>query len=372
MLSSKYLGKLHWFIRLCLLASFLVGVWLTIAYLLPKVLSAVSVSNASRFGIIFRNERWSGEIHVTGDIWALPGTTVIVSPGTKIIVDNGDRFNLDWLPWHLISGLNVAKERFGVENGEFFWDERRKISIHFSRLFAMGTKEMLIELRSNTPRPGSPYDFNDISFDSGILGYVRASNYRRLIVGNDTTIRDDRFENTAECAICADYSSPTIINNTFSQSIREYIEVSGGSPKISDNLFMASKGKGIVIDPKGLGSPVISHNDFEMPQQVAVELTSGSEEQGGVVSFNEFSGGTTITLPCDSRIKILQNQIEGVIRLANSGNCVGSMTIGPNYWKSTDTKAIIREKVVGKEAKFNVIIPSALASPPASLGRGAN
>lgn len=380
MLKVLYLRRLHWFLRLALMALLFLGAWFIFAYLLPKILPQAVIANESRSGLILRNERWKGEVRVTGDIWSVPGAVVTVEPGTRITVESKkDKFNLHWLPWDLRSGINREEESFGVRKGEPFWDEKEKVQVIFAKLYALGTKEQPILIESETRRPGSPYDFNVLSLEQGVLSHVRASNYRQLRVGNNVTIRDSYFENVSECAICANYSSPTIANNIFNGALREYIRIVGGSSRISDNVFKPSGAEGslagregVVIDPKRIGAPVVYHNNFEMPGQVAVRFLSGDEENGGAVSLNNFAGGSTIVIPCDSRVKIIQNEISGLVELSNSGNCVGSMVLGPNYWYTKDRMAILREKVIGREAGFEVLIPSVLSSSPSGAGRRSN
>lgn len=371
MLREKYLPKIHWFLRLLLVVFVLALLWIFVAYLIPKSLPVINISNAEKSGLILQNEVWSGEIHVVGDIFVLPGTTITVSPGTRILVaERGDKFNLHFLPWEFLSGLNTKEEKFGVRNGELFWDEGQKISLNFAKLYALGTKEQPIVIKSQPPFEGSPYDFNRVSIDQGILAFVQFSNYRRLEVGNKVTIRESDFANIAECAVCSKYSSPSIINNIFRNTLREYIYVLGGSPKITDNLFMSNlKSKGIVVDPQRFGSPIIYHNTFEMPGQIALEFLNGDEDLGGAVSFNDFAGESIVKLPCDSRVKLTQNQIKGRVQFARSGNCLGKFTIDVNYWGTDNRESVLQEKIMDKEAGFEISIPAILKTTPTSVGR---
>lgn len=359
----------HWFITLFSIAAVLLIIYLLIFFFIPRILPEVKFSNTKKQGIIFRNERWSGEIIVTGDIWAFPGSTVVVAPGTKILISNGDHFNLHFLPWDLRSGLNVSQDSFGVKNGELYHDERNKIQLNFAKIYAIGTKQQPIEITSEESNSPSPYDFNGLTIDEGILGFVNISNYRRLLVGDKVTIRDSELTNSGECAVCIEYNNPTIVNNVFRNNLRNYIWVLGGSPKINDNLFLPSKGNGIVVDPHIIGAPIIYHNSFKMSNQVALKLLSGSEEKGGVVAFNDFTGSNKILLPCNSKMKFLQNLIGGVVEFAKSDSCTGSFVIGQNYWFSKDRNAIIREKILGKESSFDIVIPVVLDYPPANIGR---
>lgn len=359
----------HWFINLLLFCLFFLIFYFLIFYIIPRILPEKEFSNTTKHGFIFRNERWSGTINIDGDIWAFPGSTVNIIPGTKVKISKQDKYNLHYLPWDMKSGLNTEKENFGVKNGELFKDERNKIRLDFGKLYAFGTKEQPIEITSVGSSDFSPYDFNGIFVSEGILSFVKLSNYRKLSIGNNVTIRDSELINSGECAVCIEYSDPTIANNVFDKNIRNYIWILGGSPKISDNLFLPSKGDGIELDPKKIANPIIYHNSFEMTDQIALNILSGDEEEGGQVAFNDFAGENTILLPCDSRLKFIQNQIRGKIEFADFGNCAGSMTIGPNYWLSTDRNAIIKEKFVNKESNFQIILPTVLSSTPSTTGR---
>ncbi|MDO8570822.1 MAG: NosD domain-containing protein [Candidatus Daviesbacteria bacterium] len=362
MFKEKYLPKIHWFLRFVIVIFCLALMWFFIAYIIPNILPVKNVSNTSKFGFVSRNEIWSGDIKIIGDIWALPGTTVTIAPGTRVLIaDHGDRSNMHFFPADLRSGLNTKEESFGVRNGELFWDEGQKISLSFAKLYAIGTKQQPIIIKSDVLYPPSPYDFNLFSMGSGIFSNVRMSNYRRFQIGSDVSVRDSEFKNVAECSICVEYDTkPTIVNNLFENSLREYILIEGASPKISDNWFMASKGKGIVVDPKTIGTPLIYYNNFEMPGQIAIEFLGGAEDNGGAISFNNFAGASIIQIPCDSKVKLNQNLIKGVIKFSHSGNCVGDFIIGSNYWQTTDKKAILNEKIVDKEKGFNVLLPSIL------------
>ncbi len=360
--------RLHWFIRL---SSFLLAaavLWLFVGFLLPHLLPVDKISNTQKSGIIFRREEWSGEIKIKGDIWALPGTTVSVQPGSKILVSKeGDSFNLHWLPWELRSGLNTGVTSLGIRNGELFYDERQKIQIHLAKFFVWGTKEQPVELMSEESRPGSPYDFNVIEMDEGILSNIKMANYRKFLIGDKTTIRESEFRTTGECAVCIYFGKPVILKNHFEDSVRSSILVVRGNPKINDNLF-SGIGEGIIVDPKRFGMPIIYHNNFE-GTGTALRFLTGGEEVGGAVALNDFAGPSAIDIPCDSKVKFVQNQIRGLFRFAPSSNCSGSISLGPNYWQTTDKHAILREKIVGREARFEVLLPSVLQMAPHDVGR---
>ena len=114
----------------------------------------------------------------------------------------------------------------------------------------------------------------------------------------------------------------------------------------------------------------IYNNNFEMPESVAIEFLGGAEVNGGAISFNNFSGGSVIQIPCDSKVKLVQNLIRGVVKFSRSGNCVGDFTIGPNYWQTTDKKTILEGKIVDQEKGFNILLPAILKdTPQTKVGR---
>ena len=365
---SKYLRGVHWFLKLILILSALLALWFMVAYLLPQVLPTVRVINSQKYGIIVQNERWGGEVNVIGDIWALPGTTVTIDPGTHIrVARDSDKSNLHFLPWAFRSGLNTGEDWFGVRNGELFWDEGQKIQIRLSRVYGIGTPQQPIRLYS-AASPHSPYDFNIFSVESGVLSYWELSHYRRMLIGTEVTVRDSVFTDIAECAVCIEYKNPTIINNVFRSSLRDHIFIIGASPKITDNIFFqpSPRGSAILLDPQVVGNPQISHNDFELLFQPAIKVVTGSEQRGGEVDFNNFGGNSLIEIPCDSKLKFSNNQIRGTVKMSHSGNCVGKLIFGPNYWFSIDKEVILKEKFMNKELQFIIEIPELLTKIPKS------
>ncbi len=359
---------MHWFLKLLLGLVVIIFLYLFIFYSIPRLLPTEYIKNSSISGIIFQNQIWEGTIRIKGDLWYLKGASVTVRPGTQIIVSkSGDNFNLDILPWHNKNGINIGPEYNGVHTGEPFWDESQKIQIHFASLNILGIKEQPVVLKSDSDL-GSPYDFNSITADSGVISYLKASNYRRFELGDDFIVRDSYFTNVGECAICLNQGRQTIINNTFSQSLREYIWINGASPRITDNFFMKSTGAGIRINPNRIGTAIVSYNNFEMPQSKAVDILSGEELEGGVISYNVFAGGSKIKLTCDTKIKFIQNSILGNIQFTEPG-CAKIYTFGPNYWGTDKKDTVLAEKFIGQNKIFTIDIPMILKSPPIQVGR---
>lgn len=357
-----------WFLRGLVSLVLILILFLIVNFLIPTILPTKEVSNVHIRGFIVQNQKWNGKIIIDGDLVTALGTKITITPGTVILIAiKDDKSNFDLLPWHKKGGVNTGEEYFGVKNGEPFWDEREKIQVHLSNLEALGTKDLPITITSDSSS-GSPYDINVIKVNKGILSNVRMASYRRFEIGSDVVIRESNFDNVGECAICITSGRPTLVNNVFGGSLREHIWVSKASPRITDNIFAASKGAGVRIDPGRIGIPIISYNNFEMPESVAIEVLSGDELQGGVISFNMFSGGSIIKLTCDSRIKIAQNNILARISFGGSG-CADSYTFGPNYWGTLDIKTILNERIINRSPGFEVLIPTALTSPPEQAGK---
>lgn len=359
---------MHWFLKLNAFLGVAFLVWVFIFLLLPRILPEQTLSNTTVSGFVLRRQIWEGTIRVTGDLVTAPASSIVMKPGTKVLVGvAGDRFNLDYLPWHTKIGVNTKDEYHGVRTGEPFWDEKGKIQLHFSKLFAIGTREQPVVITSDS-NTGSPYDINVIKVNSGVLSDLQLSNYRRLEIGKDVTVRGSILTQVGECAVCIIGGSPSVINNTFADALREYIWIQKASPRITDNTFLPSSGSGIRIDPGVQGSPVIAHNSFEMPQRDAVDIIGGGERNGGVFSHNSFSGNSAIKLPCDSKIKFEGNNILGVVYFS-TGGCSGSYTFGPNYWGTQDKDAILSSKITGREKGFSVFLPFVLKSPSPWAGR---
>jgi len=363
--------RLHWFFKLISLLAIVLTLWLLINYVLPKLLPVSYKSNVQISGLLVRNQVWEGDIKITGDVMTLLGTKITIKPGTKITVSiNNDSSNMDYLPWHLRSGVNTEKPYHGINTGEPFWDEAEKIQIHLSSLDAVGTKQQPIIFKSDSAN-GSPYDFNTIEVKKGVIAFADLSNYRRLEIGSDVTIRNSRFFNIGECGVCIYTGSPSVINNTFENILRESIYILKASPRITDNLFINLTGAAIRIDSRRFASPIISYNTFETPQQLTIDVLSGGEVSSGVISFNYFAGNTQLNLACDSKIRISQNIILGQIRFQSPG-CGGSYVFGPNHWGSSNLNGVYKSSLTNIDSNFKVVIPTILKQVPERAGRRTN
>lgn len=361
--------EIHWFFKLLFGLLIFVSPVCFILIILPNLLPIQYVSNSDIAGFILRDQVWEGTIKVKGDIFTALRTTITLKPGTVILVSiNNDKTNVDYLPWHLRSGINIREEYHGVRNGEPFWDETNKIQLHFARLNAEGTKEQPIIIRSDSPGSTSSYDINSITIGQGTINNTSLSNYRRLEVGDKVTIRNSHFNHIGECAICITSGKPQVLNNFFENIRREAIWVYKSAPVISGNFFVNLIGAGIRIDPQAQGQPNITHNSFEMPNNLAVDILSGSEDEAGSITYNYFAGSSLISLPCDSKISFIANSLMGSIKFSNAG-CNFPYIFGSNYWGTKEIQSIIDAKIIGKEKTLKILIPALLNHPPKTVGK---
>ncbi len=359
--------KIHWFFKVLFVFTTLFLIWVIFYYGLPKLLPVQRIESNEVYGLIFSDQIWAGEIRIVGDIYSPTNNTVTVLPGTKIYVSiTDDKSNLDYLPWHQKSGVNTEEANRGVNRGEPFWDESEKIQIHLNNLIILGEPSSPVTIASNSVDP-SPYDFNVIKIRKGNITNAVFSNYRRFEVGSNVTIANSVFTETGECSLCLTTGNPKIENNSFETSLKESIWVQKASPEIKNNLFINLTGNGIVIDSKRLSLPQITNNVFEMPQGVAINFVSGGQSNEGLIAQNVFSGNSLIKIACDTKVKIRDNVLLGLVSFSNG--CDGSYTFGPNYWGTPDPRVVMKEKILDKYDKFVITVPNVLLSPPKEAGR---
>lgn len=359
--------KIHWFFKVLIVFISAFLSWTLFYYGLPAILPAQRVETSEIYGLILSDQIWGGEIKIVGDIYSPTNSTVTILPGTKIkVAIRGDKSNFNFLPWHRKSGVNTGAFYKGVDTGEPFWDESEKIQIHLNNLIINGEPSNPVIISSDSIQP-SPYDFNVFKANNGFITNAIFSSYRRFEIGRDLKISNSIFRDIGECALCIKRSSPVIENNTFENSLKESIWIDRGSPQINNNLFINLAGEGIKIDSKRLSVPQITNNVFEMPQKTAINIISGGQIGEGLIARNVFSGGSLIKIACDTKLKIRDNVILGLVSF--SGGCDGGFTFGPNYWSTPDPRIVMSEKILGKYDKFQIEIPTVLIAPPKEAGR---
>lgn len=359
--------KSHWFFKVLIIAGAVIFSCLSLFYGLPRILPAQLINDSEIYGIILSDQVWSGDIRIVGDIFSPTNSTITVMPGANIkVAIRGDRSNMFLLPWLIKSGINTGSSYKGVNRGEPFWDEAQKIQIHLNNLIVEGSFSGEVTFSSDSDNP-SAYDFNVLNIRRGRINHGVFSNYRRFHAGADTVISDSVFRDTGECSLCLYKGKPQVINNVFERSFRESIWVERASPEIVNNLFQNLSGAGIKVDAKKLSVPIITDNSFEMPGQIAIDFISGGQFQEGLLARNFFSGNSEIKIACDSKVKVRDNAILGLISFSNG--CGGGFTFGPNFWGTPDVRTIMAEKILNKNTTFKIDIPTVLLLSPKNAGR---
>lgn len=228
------------------------------------------VHNKDVSGILVRNQIWSGQINVIGDILVMPWVTLTILPGTTVIVSaNKDTNNLfgretcDGIKnYDMLIGIKREDTyTCGVHLNEPYRDEKNHISIAIlGTLKAVGTEENRIVFRSNSQNP-TMYDWNSFGIRNGILSYANLENYRVIDTAGDVEISHNNLKNIGECGICANSDKAKILFNTISYAGHELIDMHNSSPVIrQNNLGPNPDYSCITIDG---GSPQVTGNIIE-------------------------------------------------------------------------------------------------------------
>ncbi|KPJ73028.1 hypothetical protein AMJ48_02700 [Parcubacteria bacterium DG_74_1] len=237
--------------------------------IIPKEEGPEEVSNATRVGKIERDEIWSGQIDIIGDILVEEGVTLTILPGTQVVIlANKDTQNLfghwecDGIEnYDLLIGIKEEDNyNCGVHEGEPFRDENNHISIQINgTLHAVGTPEQMITITSDSPTPGI-YDWNHFQFSHGIFSYCIMEYYRCFDPGNGTVVNHNILRHVGECAVCAN-SSVVVENNTIYDAGHELVDMHNAFPTIRNNTIGPNNNRCcIVIDG---GSPLITGNTIK-------------------------------------------------------------------------------------------------------------
>lgn len=360
-LDLQELPRVHWFLRILSLISLMVLMALFILFGVARIFPPEFIDGGTLRGVVLRDQVWSGQIIIDGDLVTVPGANITIKEGTKVLIArNGDKFNIDFLPSHLKNGVNTGEENSGIRKGEPFWDEREKVQVYFGSLNVEGTKERPVIFSSDSS-PGSPYDINLIRVFRGKIGYTQFSNYRRFEAGPGVVIKNSSFVNTGECALCIDRGEPLIENNIFKGSKRTYISIGTASPKIYGNKFWESEGEGLIFHGDNFSQVRVVDNFFHMPQKIIIRVVP--VDQGGVIARNLLSVGD-VELPCNSKVRMRHNFIKTQVIFNNPTICSGEYIFEENFWDIKEIKSIMESRIVGANEKFVVKIPSILLKVP--------
>jgi parallel beta-helix repeat protein len=249
-------------------------------------------------GIIMRNQVWSDNILVVGDIIVLPWVTLTILPGTTVVVTaNKDINNL--VGWETCDGINnydlligIKEEdnyNCGVHFHEPYRDEGHHITIIvLGTLNAIGTEDKRIVFKSDSQNP-TIYDWNTLLIFNGILSYANLENYRGLGVppiGGSVEISHNNLRNIGECGVCANGKVRVLFNN-ISYAGHELIDMWDSAPIIRQNHLGPNPGNaGIIING---GSPEIVDNVIEGCEE---GIAFNSPPKQPIVENNTFLNNT--------------------------------------------------------------------------------
>ncbi len=313
-------------------------------------------------GYIYCDEIWSGDIYITGDIFALEGTTITILPGTNIWVaahsdDNnlfGDTCNTEPVECPP-DCLNLYKQ------GQKSTCEPDHITMKFSgNLIAKGTKENWINIHSDADEPWSGdwlgMNLNDAHVE---FEYVNASNYiaTGLFTGN-SYIKNSYFTMTKNCPICMnlDASNVRIEHNHIEYTGGEMVDHHYEGSNLHYNIFGPAFPQTNAIMLESAEGADITHNIFKSNTTLMFFDTYGSVS--GNIQYNKFEKGSTLHLGCSTPV-VKYNNIYGEV---TDNYCIGQgpIDLSRNYWGTTDLEEIKKRINNGEEpegAREKIIEP---------------
>lgn len=257
-----------------------------------KSKTLVKIHDQNISGRINEDQIWSGNIHVTGDIWVRGGVTLTILPGTTVKVaafsddQHGGKDQPHDPPFPNDPDRNETNSTEIIING---------------RLNAVGTPDKKIIFTSDSESP-TTYDWDGLSIAHGRLKYViiEYARYNRLQVSSDVVIANSIVRNALECCICIGHAKPIssrILNNDIYNCGHECIDYAGGSALIEGNYFHLENpeiqpdptigGSGVVVYKNSY--PTIKNNTFEGLEYALLFLngTLNDEKKRGKVVLRD-------------------------------------------------------------------------------------
>lgn len=161
----------------------------------------------------------------------------------------------------------------------------------------------------------------------GYLSPTLAGQNVTVVADNDSQIRGLGITNPTNrgTALWVESTNPTISNNTFSNSGREGVFVTGtGNPKISDNVFTQNKGNGISVAKQATGE--IRNNTFQNTGVgiVVTETASPLIVSNSIIRNRDGVVASDSTAPVLRSNDIENNQEAGVVATTNANPNLGT------------------------------------------------
>ena len=282
------------------------------------------IMNASRTGVIKKNETWGGNISVTGDITVKNGITLTVLPGAIVTVA---AFSDDQR-----GGKDHPHDPPFPQDPDRMETKSTVITVR-GRLNAMGTKDKKIVFTSSKKQ--TTYDWDGLYLVRGTLDYVviEYARYNNIQESSEVVIKNSIIRNSLECCLCIGHFkpvSPQILDNDIYNCGHEGIDNAGGGAKIKGNYFHLENaniqpdplvgGNGVIIYQNSY--PIIENNKFEKLSQAIyfLEDSRHKKEKGkqalvrnNIIKDNQTAFGLTHNFPLDSVVR-QNNQLENNVQ----------------------------------------------------------
>lgn len=240
--------------------------------------TATIVTNATRTGEIKKNETWSGEIFISGDITVKKGITLTILPGTTVTVA---AFRDDQ---H--GGKDHPRDAAYPKDPDRKETQSTVITVR-GTLNAIGTAEKKIVFTSDKKQ--TTYDWDGLYIVHGTLDYavVEFARYNNIQESSEVVLSNSIVRNSLECCLCIGHFtpvSPRIVKNDIYNCGHEGIDNASGSATIQGNYFHVENPEiqpepswgriGVVVYQNS--SPIVENNRFEKLSR-AVYLLENSQ-----------------------------------------------------------------------------------------------
>jgi len=240
-----------------------------------QALSAKVEGSITTSGVLFQDEVWSGEVHITGDVVIPEGITLTVRAGTTITFTPNSSDNDVKMPVLDILGIDkcnlIVKGNLRIEGekdnkviiGELIYDVNRQTTITWGGIIFEGTNiDSVIEY--------SEIGYADVAVVCTGFSTPRITN--STIADNDVGI------------MTFDISSPRVTSNRIHNSTLWSISCYDYSfPMISHNIIESSE---VGIGCEDFSSPGIQYNKFSNNSvDILIQDDSNPTEMGNIFNL---------------------------------------------------------------------------------------